>query len=208
TASFGGVGTGVAGTGSWIGKMLDSSVADALTPSPLGAMGTPFGDLTFSVDPVSLGVQAAWMVWQAYNAALACDEKDYKSTTKTNSKLCYQTGTWCEHKDCSIFGCTCTKFRTGKCCYNSKLSRIINQQGRPQLGLDMRDCGGFTVAQLQALDWSKIDLSEFIADMLAQAQAATANVVNNALPTLQNQTATITKSNAATGTQPNIPLKQ
>lgn len=208
TASFGGVGTGVAGTGSWVGKMLSKNVADMLTPSPLGTMSTPFGDLTFSVDPVSLGVQAAWMAWQAYNAALACDDEDYKSATKTNGKLCYSTGTWCEHKDCSIFGCTCTKFRTGKCCYNSKLSRIINQQGRPQLGLDMRDCSGFTVDQLKQLDWSKIDLSEFIADMLAQAQASTANVVNNALPALQSQTSTITKNNAANGTQPNIPVRQ
>jgi conjugal transfer mating pair stabilization protein TraN len=164
--------------------------------------------MTFSVDPVSLGFQAAYQLWQAYQAALACDEEDYKSTTKTNAKLCYQTGTWCEHKDCGLFGCTCTKFRTGKCCYNSKLARIINQQGRAQLGLDMRDCGGFTVAQIQQLDWSRIDLSEFIADMLAQAQASTSAVMNNGVPALQNKLTTSTKENGAAKKQPKLPIKQ
>jgi hypothetical protein len=139
---------------------------------------------------------------------LACDEEDYKSTTKTNAKLCYQTGTWCEHKDCGLFGCTCTKYRTGKCCFNSKLARIINQQGRGQLGLDIRDCSGFTVPQIQQLDWSKIDLSEFIADMLAQAKASSMNVMNNAVPTLQTQTSTITTNNAKNKVQPVIPMRQ
>lgn len=208
TASFGGVGSGLAGTGSWVGNALNIPSTSMLNPTQLGTLGTPFGDLTFSVDPVSLGIQAAWMAWQAYNAALACDEQDYNTATKTNGKLCYSTGTWCESKDCGIFGCTCTKYRTGKCCFNSKLSRIINEQGRAQLGLDMRDCGGFSTAQIQQLDWSRIDLSEFIADMLAQAQASTANIMNNAVPTLQTQTSTITTNNARNKVQPSLPIRQ
>lgn len=208
TASFGGVGTGLAGTGSWVGNMLGESASSLLSPTKLGGFGTPFGELTFSVDPVSLGIQAAWMAWQAYNAALACDQEDYTSATKTKGKLCYNTGTWCESKDCGLFGCTCTKYRTGKCCFNSKLSRIINEQGRAQLGLNMRDCGGFSTTQIQQLDWSKIDLSEFIADMLAQAQASTAAIMTNALPNLQSQTATITTNNAKNNQQPKLPIRQ
>lgn len=208
TASFGGVGTGLAGTGSWVGNMLGESASSLLSPTKLGGFGTPFGELTFSVDPVSLGIQAAWMAWQAYNAALACDEQDFNTATKTNGKLCYNTGTWCEKKDCGLFGCTCVKYRTGKCCFNSKLSRIINEQGRAQLGLNMRDCGGFSTTQIQQLDWSKIDLSEFIADMLAQAQASTAAIMTNALPNLQSQTATITTNNAKNNQQPKLPIRQ
>lgn len=35
----------------------------------------------------------------------------------------------------------------------------------------MNQCDGFSIDQLGQLDWSKIDLSEFIADILAQAQS-------------------------------------
>lgn len=52
------------------------------------------------------------------------------------------------------------------------VSKIINQQGRAQLGMssgtaESPDCSGFTVAQLQALDFTKIDLSEFTAGIQA-----------------------------------------
>ena len=38
---------------------------------------------------------------------------------------------------------------------------MINRQGRAQLGLDLTDCGGVTITQLQSLDFSKMDLTEF-----------------------------------------------
>lgn len=209
SASFSPIGNGIGNTvAGWAGLSSPASPIAALTPYDLGSLGTPFGSLNFSVDPVSLGFQAAYQLWQAYQAALACDEEDYKSTTKTNAKLCYSTGTWCEHKDCGIFGCTCTKYRTGKCCFNSKLARIINQQGRGQLGLDMRDCGGFTVAQIQQLDWSKIDLTEFIADMLAQAKASTTNIMQNSITPLQNKLQQSTTTNGINKAQPSLPIKQ
>ena len=62
------------------------------------------------------------------------------------------------------------------CCFNSVLARIVNEQGRVQLNrgwgtFDHPDCDGFAVntpqpvSELAQLDFSKMDFSEFIADI-------------------------------------------
>jgi hypothetical protein len=201
-----GVSVGLGGTGAVAGTAVTttSSLGISTTSYSLGSSG-----LQLQFTPAMFYVAVAMKVWQMYNEALACDEHDYNTATKSNGKLCYSTGTWCESKDCGLFGCTCTKYRTGKCCYNSKLSRIINQQGRAQLGLDMRACDGFTTAQIQQLDWSKIDLTEFIADMLAQAQASTNAVLSTTTQSnLQDKIKTSATTTGENGVQPTIKIKQ
>ncbi len=56
------------------------------------------------------------------------------------------------------------------CCFQSKLARIIHEEGRRQLGLSWGSathpkCRGFSVEELQRIDFSKIDLSEALADL-------------------------------------------
>jgi conjugal transfer mating pair stabilization protein TraN len=160
-------GIGIAYTGTATATAAGTTVAGGATGTSSMSLGGGF-QLQFS--PVGLYIYAAIKLYQAYQAALACDDEDYKTSTLSEGKLCYTYGTWCEKEESGVFGSTCVKYRTGKCCFNSKLARIINEQGRKQLGLDMENCGGFTVAQIGELDWSKIDLSEFISDMLEQAQ--------------------------------------
>ena len=51
-----------------------------------------------------------------------------------------------------------------------RLARIINEQGRAQLGrswgtAQAPDCAGFSLAQLQSLDFSRMDLTEFYAEI-------------------------------------------
>ena len=63
------------------------------------------------------------------------------------------------------------KHTTSKCFFNSLLARIVNEQGRMQIakawgGAQSPDCSGFTVAQLQALDFAAMDLSEFYASLV------------------------------------------
>ena len=63
---------------------------------------------------------------------------------------------------------------------NTKLGRIIQEQGRPQLkafsaigwGTPKEPyCRGFTPEEFQALDFSKMDLSEYYAEIEARAQS-------------------------------------
>ncbi|MDE0230368.1 MAG: hypothetical protein OXJ62_16080, partial [Spirochaetaceae bacterium] len=39
--------------------------------------------------------------------------------------------------------------------------RILHQQARPQLGIGWSHCKGFTVAQVERIDFDRLDLSEF-----------------------------------------------
>jgi conjugal transfer mating pair stabilization protein TraN len=66
---------------------------------------------------------------------------------------------------------SCITHTTNKCCFNSALARIIQEQGRLQLGKGWGsarapDCSGFTVSQLQQLDFGRMDLSEFYASIV------------------------------------------
>src|SRR3546814_7103530 len=61
----------------------------------------------------------------------------------------------------------------------SKLGRIIQEQGRPQLKsfadgwgpVKTPNCRGFTPEEFQALDFSRMDLSEYYSEVQARAQA-------------------------------------
>jgi conjugal transfer mating pair stabilization protein TraN len=84
------------------------------------------------------------------------------------------------------------------CCFNSKLARIIHEQGRPQLqsfqpngawtgvpgdpnfSVKKPNCRGFTPQEFQALDFNKIDLSEYIEDIQR-------NIKQNLEPQLRQQ---------------------
>ena len=91
---------------------------------------------------------------------------------KEGAGLCHRVGSWCSSCLRVLGSCvSCIEETTSKCCFNSKLARIINEQGRTQLGRgwgDVRspDCGGFTVAELQSLDFGAMDLTEFYASLV------------------------------------------
>ena len=63
---------------------------------------------------------------------------------------------------------------TAKCLSDpgdSMLARIVNEQGRVQVGKgwggsESPDCSGFTVAQLQSLDFAAMDFTEFYASLV------------------------------------------
>jgi len=57
------------------------------------------------------------------------------------------------------------------CCFPSKLSRIVQEQGRKQLGIDWGkpkdpNCRGFKTNELSKLDFSKMDLNEICKDFV------------------------------------------
>jgi conjugal transfer mating pair stabilization protein TraN len=57
------------------------------------------------------------------------------------------------------------------CCFPSKLSRLVQEQGRKQLGIDWGkpkepNCRGLTTQELSRLDFSKMNLSEICKDFV------------------------------------------
>ncbi len=69
----------------------------------------------------------------------------------------------------------CSTKRTAYCCFESKLSRILQEQGRPQLGkpwgsAKKERCQGSTVDEFARLDLSVMDFTEVYSDFMDAAK--------------------------------------
>lgn len=120
---------------------------------------------------------------------VACEEPEMITASKIQNKACFKIGsTYCLKKKLKV----CVKKAQNYCCYSSMLPRIIMQQAIQQLAPGSADCSGMTVAQLQSLDWSKIDMTEWIAeatqegiipdgaeDLTMEALTGSGNILNN-----------------------------
>ena len=85
--------------------------------------------------------------------------------------LCHMIGTYCSQKVLFV----CTTRRTTYCCFESKLTRVIQEQGRAQLGKTFGtpkspQCGGFSIYEFQQLDLSKMDFTEVYKDFVDAAK--------------------------------------
>ncbi len=91
-------------------------------------------------------------------------------------------------EECSqkILG-ACVEWTSTYCSFNSVLARVINTQGKPQLGLGLSSCSGLTVDQVSKLDFTKIDFSEFTGQMVQQATKNTPTNIQNSYTPLMNQ---------------------
>ncbi len=105
---------------------------------------------------------------------MECNAGESRLALKEGAALCHTIGNYCSSCTRILGVCvSCVERTTGKCCFNSMIARIINQQGRAQVGKGWGsaqgpDCSGFTVAQLQRLDFAAMDLSEFYASLIAK----------------------------------------
>jgi conjugal transfer mating pair stabilization protein TraN len=140
------------------------------TALPTGSVALYSADsILIGFDPWSLVIA---VVIQVVMSATSCDEEEGKLAMKEGARLCHTVGTYCSSCIRVLGSCvSCITHTTRKCCFNSILARIVNEQGRVQVGRTWGtarepDCSGFTVAQLQALDFSAMDLSELYASLV------------------------------------------
>jgi len=119
------------------------------------------GEAMFAFDPTSLAISLAIMVVMEM---LSCTQDEQMLSMKRGERLCIGTGSHCS-LEVPIIG-VCLAVTETYCCYNSRLARIINQQGKAQLGTAVNtSCDGFTQAELSSIDFSKMDLTEFMAEI-------------------------------------------
>lgn len=133
------------------------------------AAQTGVNGLYFS--PAGLYIAVGMMILEDL---MSCDPQDQILGVKRGQNLCHLAGSYCSQK-MPILG-ICLETTESYCCFNSKLARIINEQGRPQIGKswgtgESPNCSGFTPDQFQGLDFSKMDLSEFYAEIMANMKA-------------------------------------
>ena len=111
----------------------------------------------------------AFMYYQIAVIAISiiyeCEPKEIELAVKKEMKLCHHLGRFCTQKFLGI----CYNRADAFCCYKSPLGRIIHEQLRLTSGIPWPEpsanpvCPGLTVSEFRSIDWSRIDLSEWLA---------------------------------------------
>jgi conjugal transfer mating pair stabilization protein TraN len=178
-------------SGGFSGSFTSYGVTVAVngTALPAGSVALFSGDsMALAFDPWSLAIT---VVIGIAMSMMACNEEEGKLAMKEGAHLCHTIGKWCSSCVTILGSCvSCIEHTTSKCCFNSVLSRIVNEQGRVQVGKDWGDaehpdCSGFTVAQLQSLDFAAMDLTEFYASIVPSMPDVTAIQSANAVRVAQ-----------------------
>ncbi len=111
-----------------------------------------------------------------------CGEPDTECVAKTGKGSCHLIGSYCK-ENWWLIGCV--QSANVFCCFSSMLARIIQEQGRPQLQsfngwgtVEAPDCRGFTKDEFSHLDFTKIDLSEYINATKTAMESKVQNIQN------------------------------
>jgi conjugal transfer mating pair stabilization protein TraN len=151
-----------------------------------GVMVSEGGFMFTGFDPYTLIIMIVIMIVMDM---MECDKEEIMLGMKREQDLCHKVGSWCSEK---ILG-SCWEKTEGWCCFPSKLGRIIQEQGREQLGkswgdAEDPDCGPFTIAELEQLRFDEMDLSEFIEDIIptGKTEEFLENAKNRATGAIQN----------------------
>ncbi|MDX9943305.1 MAG: conjugal transfer protein TraN [Azonexus sp.] len=129
--------------------------------------GDTFGSVSQLMNIVDPGRWAVAMQMSQLAGMLTCEEDEKVLSMKRDSDLCVDNGSRCSKRLRVIR--TCIERTYSYCCFNSRLAKLINRQGRAQLGISNSSCAGFTLDQLQSLDLSAMDFSEFMDEIQAAA---------------------------------------
>lgn len=98
-----------------------------------------------------------------------CSSEERALKKKRTAGLCHYVGTYCAEK-IPLTG-ICIKKNSTYCCFGSKLLKAFHEQGRPQISLGWGDaknplCRGFTIDEIQRIDFSKLDLREVYEELM------------------------------------------
>ncbi|MEF8731529.1 MAG: conjugal transfer protein TraN [Candidatus Accumulibacter meliphilus] len=152
------------------------TMTSGLLGGPIFSIGS-LGSFNFYFDPYSLAVAVAL---ELLSDLLSCDQTEQLLAMHRDANLCVAVGSFCSARVPIIR--TCIEQTQSYCCFNSRLARLINEQGRGQIGKTWGsgrhpDCSGFTPAEFERLDFSQIDLGEFIAEVTASVRVPTASSI-------------------------------
>lgn len=128
----------------------------------------PSGFQIVSFDPWSFALSIAINI--VLTELMSCEQSDQTTAVKKDQGICELIGSYCSSK----FLGGCIETTQSYCCFNSKLAKAINIQGKKQLGITLGhaqapNCRGLTVEEVMQIDMTRIDLSEFLADIVGSA---------------------------------------
>ena len=98
---------------------------------------------------------------------LGCEAHEIELAEARAAGVTHYLGEYCAKRFLGI----CRRRDRAWCVFTSELGRILHEQARPQLGIDWENCDGFTVSQIQSIDFDRVDLSEFTNTLLDTSEA-------------------------------------
>lgn len=124
--------------------------------------------MSVSFDPQMFLIQMAANWWMKENS---CTAEDAMHNLRQERGLCHWVGTYCDKKE--VNG-SCRKYRDSWVCFNSRLARVVVEEGRKQLGIGWGTpkeplTRGFTLEEFQKLDFSRMDLTGIVSEIARQA---------------------------------------
>ncbi|ANI80281.1 Protein TraN (plasmid) [Sphingobium sp. EP60837] len=120
---------------------------------------------------ISGNVAALAGVATQFLTTFLCSTDEKMLDVKDRMGFCTFVGSYCSS---SVLGVCKTKRKT-YCCFESKLSRILQEQGRPQINKPFgkpksEQCEGFTVEEFSRLDLSVMDFTDVYSDFMDAAR--------------------------------------
>ncbi|WP_193747020.1 conjugal transfer protein TraN [Dickeya sp. NCPPB 3274] len=142
-------------------------------------------------NPATIAIAVALKLVMDY-LTQACPQESIETAMFRDSGYCHAVGSYCQ-KRIPLIGCV--QKANSYCCFNSKLARIIHEQGRPQLNTfnswgepTNPVCRGFTPEEFQSVDFSKIDLTEYIEDLTKTVSQTINTQINDTINDFYNKT--------------------
>ncbi len=166
-------------TANWVAETFGQGTADLFFNTGAsgavelgGTAGTAMSWIMTAYLYYSLFILAVNLIWK-------CEQKEFELGAQRELKLCTHVGSYCASKALG----SCVEKRESYCCFNSPLSRIIQEQVKPQLGMSFGSaqspqCGGIPVERLKDVDWSKVNLDEWIGILSSTGKLPNANSIN------------------------------
>ncbi|MEH6616716.1 MAG: type-F conjugative transfer system mating-pair stabilization protein TraN [Porticoccus sp.] len=122
--------------------------------------------MTCSKKPVGLSDCCKDSGWGNDIGLAQCSDEEKALVEAKKNKLTISLGQYCAEKVLGV----CIRKKKAYCTYDSKLARIVQEQGKPQLGMNFGsakhpDCSAITPEQMQQMDFSHMDFSDFYNDL-------------------------------------------
>lgn len=143
------------GAGTVVGDVATGAASEAAQEF-VANVGNLIGWVGTIYTVYTVAMMAIKMIWK-------CTDDEMAVNVKRQLKSCSYVGSYCKTEVLGV----CIEKREAYCCFSSPLSRIIQEQIRPQLGLSFGDpesptCGGIGMEQIADIDWEKVNLDEWL----------------------------------------------
>jgi conjugal transfer mating pair stabilization protein TraN len=181
------------------GSSVTSSTLAITSDGSIAAVGEAgFSEAAVYFNPYAL---AAAVAIQLIMDAMSCTQDELDLANAKSKNFCHYVGSYCS-KEIKVLGKVvgCLETSQTYCCYNGLLGKAIEEGAHQQLGISWGSpkspaCGGLSVAQLQALDFTTPAMAAFMAPFQEEIMAGFNSSVS---PSLANGTVSTAAQTSAT----------